>query len=59
MQKLWFLVLLTFIVALILGILYKYIGGEFLLFVSTASGLGSFLILIVIAYKLISNAFNS
>ena len=46
MQKLWLLDLATF-------------GAEMLLLTSIASGLSSFFILIVIAYKMISNIFKS
>ncbi|EEI69222.1 hypothetical protein HMPREF0530_0504 [Lacticaseibacillus paracasei subsp. paracasei ATCC 25302 = DSM 5622 = JCM 8130] len=58
-QKLWLLDLATFIIALIVGILYERIGAEILLLTSIASGLSSFFILIVIAYKMISNIFKS
>lgn len=59
MQKLWLLDLATFVIALIVGILYERIGAEMLLRTSIASGLSSFFILIVIAYKMISNIFKS
>jgi hypothetical protein len=50
MQKLWLLDLATFIIALIVGILYERIGAEMLLLTSIAFGLSSLFILIVIAY---------
>lgn len=59
MQKLWLLDLATFVIALIVGILYERICAEMLLLTSIASGLSSFFILIVIAYKMISNIFKS
>ncbi|MDN5998598.1 MAG: hypothetical protein L0I16_04980 [Lacticaseibacillus paracasei] len=59
MQKLWLLDLATFVIAFIVGILYERIGAEMLLLTSIASGLSSFFILIVIAYKMISNIFKS
>ena len=54
MQKLWLLDLATFVIALIVGILYERIGAEMLLLTSIASGLSSFFILIVIAYKMMN-----
>lgn len=59
MQKLWLLDLATFIIALVVGILYERIGAEMLLLTSIAFGLSSLFILIVIAYKMISNIFKS
>lgn len=56
MLKLWLTQIATFLAALFLGLLYAQIGGGAILAISVIFGLGSFCILIVIAYKLISAA---
>ena len=59
MLKLWIIELATFLAALFLGLLYAQIGSGAILAISVIFGLGSFCILIVIAYKLISAAFKA
>lgn len=59
MLKLWIIELATFLTALFLGLLYAQIGSGAILAMSVIFGLGSFCILIVIAYKLLSAALKA
>lgn len=59
MLKLWIIELVTFLAALFLGLLYVQIGSGAILAISVIFGLGSFCILIIIAYKLISAALKA
>ncbi|ARY90644.1 hypothetical protein F9B82_03875 [Lacticaseibacillus casei] len=59
MRKLWISVIATFFISLVLGLLYKQIGGGIFLLASLAFGLGNAIILIMILYKSISRTLKS
>ncbi|TLF38808.1 hypothetical protein FEI15_09070 [Lacticaseibacillus zeae] len=59
MQKLWISVIVTFLISLVLGLLYMQISSGILLLASLAFGLGNAIILITILYKSISRTLKS